>query len=122
MTAPDRRTPGHNRMESDVGDVTPSELVALMDARNPILLDVREPSEWAIAHLPGARLAPLGELARVIPELDRTSEIVVYCHHGTRSAWAAEQLRAAGFTRVRNLVGGIDRWSVEVDPAVPRYR
>ena len=51
----------------------------------------------------------------------RDREIVVHCHHGLRSAAAAEELRAAGFTRVINLAGGIDRWSIEVDPAVPRY-
>jgi rhodanese-related sulfurtransferase len=81
---------------------------------------VREPHEHAYARIPGARLIPLATLPRVVAELPRDASIVVYCHHGVRSAHAVEFLRAAGIT-ARNLTGGIDRWSVEVDPSVPRY-
>ena len=92
-------------------------------ARTPdlVLLDVREPFEWDIARIEGARLIPIGELPARLRELDGHAEIVAYCHHGTRSRRAVEILRAAGFSKVRNLKGGIDAWSVEVDAAVQRY-
>jgi len=95
----------------------------LREPAAPELLDVREPGEHALAHLAGARLIPLGELVGRLDELDdwRGREIVVYCHHGVRSLHALGILRAAGFERALNLRGGIDRWSTEVDPAVPRY-
>jgi adenylyltransferase/sulfurtransferase len=82
---------------------------------------VREPWEWDIGRLPGARLIPLSELEEHMNSLDRRQEVVVYCHRGTRSMFAARQLLAAGFERVANLEGGIDRWSVEVDSRVARY-
>lgn len=85
------------------------------------VVDVREPWEWAICRLPGARLIPLGQLTTHLDSLDRSQEVVVYCHHGTRSAFAVHQLRDAGFARVSHLEGGIDRWSVEIDASVPRY-
>ena len=89
----------------------------------PQLLDVREPHEWEVARIDGAVLAPLGQLEALLPDLglDRARPLVVYCHHGGRSARAARQLLQAGFAQVLNLAGGIDRWSEEVDPAVPRY-
>jgi sulfur-carrier protein adenylyltransferase/sulfurtransferase len=91
--------------------------------RNPqlVLLDVREPFEWDIAHLDGARLIPLRELPKRLRELDGHADIVAYCHHGMRSLQAVEMLRAAGFPRVRSLAGGIDAWAREVEPTVSRY-
>ena len=89
------------------------------DAR-PLLIDVREPHEYAYARLPGARLIPLATLARETGTLPRDGSVVVYCHHGVRSAHAVEMLRGIGVP-ARNLTGGIDRWSVEVDPSVRRY-
>jgi rhodanese-related sulfurtransferase len=88
-----------------------------------LLLDVREPDEHALATIAGARLIPLGEVQERVTELDawREREVVVYCHHGMRSRRVAVWLEARGFTQVANLEGGIDRWSVEVDPAVRRY-
>jgi adenylyltransferase/sulfurtransferase len=86
----------------------------------PELIDVREPYEWQIARIQGARLVPLAELPRAMASLDGTREIVVYCHSGIRSDAAARHLRAAGF-RATNLLGGINRWSLDVDPTVPRY-
>jgi sulfur-carrier protein adenylyltransferase/sulfurtransferase len=86
-----------------------------------VLLDVREPHEWEIARIPGARLIPLRELPERLGELDPAAEIVTHCHHGGRSLRALEMLRAAGFERVRSLAGGIDAWSTDVDPSVPRY-
>ena len=86
-----------------------------------VLLDVREPREAEIAHIDGARLIPLSELPERLGELDGHAEIVTHCHKGVRSMKALEILKAAGFTRVRSLKGGIDAWSVTVDPSVPRY-
>ncbi|HEX6315417.1 MAG TPA: molybdopterin-synthase adenylyltransferase MoeB [Gemmatimonadaceae bacterium] len=85
------------------------------------LLDVREPWEWAIGHLPNAVLVPLAQLDLQLASLDPDRETVVYCHRGSRSAVAASQLCAAGFSRVGHLEGGIDRWSLEVDSSVARY-
>jgi len=91
--------------------------------RNPdlVVLDVREPHEAAIARIEGARLIPLGELPARLGELDGHAEIVAHCHHGQRSMKALEIMKAAGFGKVRNLRGGIDAWSVNVDESVPRY-
>ena len=104
------------------GELTPTELAERLAAgQAPLLLDVREPYEHAIARLPDARLVPLGTLAGALPTLDPAQEVVVLCHHGMRSAAAASFLREHGFRRVWNLAGGIDRWSREVDAGVPRY-
>jgi len=91
--------------------------------RNPELLviDVRDPHEHAIAHIEGARLIPLSELPDRLGELDGHREIVTHCHHGARSLKALEILKAAGFSKVRSLRGGIDAWAVNVDRSLPRY-
>lgn len=86
-----------------------------------VLLDVREPWEFDRARLPGARLLPLGALPGRLDELPRDRPLIVYCHHGLRSALAVRFLEQNGFDPVFNLTGGIDAWSLEVDPAVPRY-
>lgn len=85
------------------------------------LIDVREPHEWAIARIEGATLIPLAALDSRLGELPRDRDIVVHCKAGGRSAQAVKRLRAAGFERVWNLAGGIQRWSQEVDPGVPTY-
>jgi adenylyltransferase/sulfurtransferase len=104
------------------GTITPTELSAELSAGESIVvIDVREPYEWQIGRIPTARLIPLGTLLRAAPELDRNASIVVYCHHGSRSDAAARALISAGFANVRNLLGGIDRWSREVDASVRRY-
>ena len=104
------------------GEIGARELQRLVESGAELmLLDVREPFEDAIARIPGAKLVPLGGLPSRIAELDRSKEIVIYCHHGVRSRRALEFLRTQGFERLRNLSGGIDAWSVEVDPRVPRY-
>ena len=87
----------------------------------PRLIDVREPWEWAIAHLPGAELVPLGTLPGAVATLPKDVPLVLYCHHGVRSQHACMYLAAQGFGDLANLVGGIDAWSAEVDPAVARY-
>jgi rhodanese-related sulfurtransferase len=88
-----------------------------------LLLDCREPDEWAIAKIPGATLLPMSEMADRVGELDpyRDRPIVVHCHHGGRSLRVANWLRDQGFSQAQSLAGGIDAWSVEIDPALPRY-
>jgi adenylyltransferase/sulfurtransferase len=85
------------------------------------LIDVREPYEWKIAHIPGARLVPLASIAEEIPRLDKRRETILYCKVGARSMHAAQQLANAGVSDVRNLAGGILRWIDEVDPTMARY-
>jgi adenylyltransferase/sulfurtransferase len=82
---------------------------------------VREPNEWEICHIPGAVRISVNELAERMNELDSAVEMVVYCRSGVRSARAVELLRQAGFRKVKNMAGGILRWSDEVDPSVPKY-
>jgi adenylyltransferase/sulfurtransferase len=102
--------------------ITPKELKARMDKGDkPVLLDVREPWENALAKLEGSLLIPLGTLPHSLSRLDRNAEIIAYCHHGMRSADATGFLLQQGFSNVKNLVGGIDAWSLQVDGAVPRY-
>ncbi|HUF36295.1 MAG TPA: molybdopterin-synthase adenylyltransferase MoeB [Gemmatimonadales bacterium] len=86
-----------------------------------VLIDVREPHEWEIAHIEGAQLIPLGQLPDRIGELDGHAEIVTDCHKGARSMKALEILRGAGFGKVRSLAGGIDAWAQRVEPGMPRY-
>jgi rhodanese-related sulfurtransferase len=85
------------------------------------VIDVREPMEVGIASLAGAVSIPLSTLPERIGEIDRDNPVVVLCHHGIRSASACAWLVREGFTDVANLSGGIDAWSTDVDPAVPRY-
>ena len=103
-------------------EVTAAELARELEGNSELLLiDVREPLEWEICHIDGATLIPLGQLPERLNELDGHKEIVTHCHSGVRSMQALEILSAAGFSRVRSLAGGIDAWSTEVDPLVPRY-
>ena len=105
-----------------VPEISPSELATRLARGDDVdLIDVREPHEWEIARIPGARLIPLGTLAEALPTLDRTREIVVHCKGGGRSARAVRQLLDAGFVSVTNLAGGITRWSEDVDPGVAKY-
>ena len=85
------------------------------------LLDVREPHEYSLAKIEGSVLIPLGTLPQSLDQLDPNSEIVAYCHRGMRSADAVGFLVQQGFSNVKNLIGGIDAWSLEIDQAVPRY-
>lgn len=103
-------------------EIAPAALAVRL-ARGDALrvIDVREPWEHQIAHLEHATLVPMQTIPSAHHAWDRHAEYVVYCHHGMRSGMVADYLRATGFTRVLNLEGGIDRWSVEVDPSVARY-
>lgn len=89
----------------------------------PRLIDVREPNEWQVARIDGAQLLPLSQWPAIAEQLstDREAEILIYCQHGSRSAHAVAILQQRGFTNVTNMAGGIDSWSENVDPAVPRY-
>jgi adenylyltransferase/sulfurtransferase len=115
---------GLGREEPPLSELTPVQVQALRGrGESFLLLDVREPQEFETARIEGSILIPLGELEKRVGELadwkDRT--VVVHCHHGGRSAMACRILAEHGFGRVDNLAGGIDAWSIEVDPAVPRY-
>jgi adenylyltransferase/sulfurtransferase len=114
-----RAQPGPGLRETSVADLK----AALASGEDLLLLDVREPPEHARARIEGARLLPLGQLEARLGELDawRARRVVVHCHHGGRSAAACAFLREHGFQRVENLAGGIDAWSLAVDPSVPRY-
>src|SRR5579875_934202 len=106
----------------EVASVTPKELASELNAGKKILLlDVREPHEYEIVNIKGAKLIPLGELPERVNELDTADEIVAYCHTGGRSARATDFLRSLGYKKVRNLEGGVEGWAVEVDPSLPRY-
>jgi len=105
-----------------VPQVSPRELKSRLDAgEQPVILDVREPWEIAVASLPGAVHIPLRDLARRVAELDASRDVVVMCQSGGRSQQAAQFLATRGFARVSNLDGGILAWSRDVDPTVALY-
>ena len=101
--------------------IAPADLKARLDRRDVVLVDVREPHEADIARIPGAKLIPLGEIARRAAELPQDRDVVLHCRSGVRSAKALQFLQTLGFKRVWNLDGGILAWSDEVDPSVPKY-
>jgi adenylyltransferase/sulfurtransferase len=104
------------------GDVTVEELRRLIDAgQAPLILDVRNPEEYQICRIPGTRLLPLPELPQRFGELDPLREMIVHCKSGARSAKAIAFLRQQGFTKLRNLKGGILAWAERIDPAMPKY-
>jgi sulfur-carrier protein adenylyltransferase/sulfurtransferase len=108
--------------QSAVPEITPAQLASRIARGDDFdLIDVREPHEWDIARIPGARLIPLGSIIEALPTLDSARDIVVHCKVGGRSAKAVQQLQASGFRKVWNLAGGIARWSDDVDPTVPKY-
>jgi len=86
-----------------------------------VLVDVREPMEWEIAHLDRAVLIPVAQVPGRVNELSTADEIVVYCKTGVRSGRITNFLRDLGFRKVKNLVGGIDEWAEKVEPEMPRY-
>jgi rhodanese-related sulfurtransferase len=105
-----------------VASVSAQELKRKMDARESLtLVDVRESWEYDIAQIAGSKLIPLGELGERLTEVPREGMIVVQCHSGVRSEQGARLLQEAGFANVYNLEGGIEAWSRDVDPTMPRY-
>ena len=102
--------------------ISPKELKTRLDnGEKLVLVDVREEWEYSLAKLHGSILIPLGTLPQSLTRLNRDSEIIAICHHGMRSADATNFLLQQGFPNVKNLVGGIDAWSTQVDGTVPRY-
>ena len=108
-------------MKNGIPQITVKELKRRIDAgENVYILDVREPWEYVIAHI-GGRLIPQDEVPQRLAEIDRNREVIVQCHHGGRSQQVAELLKRSGYPRVANLAGGINAWSEEIDPKVPKY-
>ena len=106
-------------------ELTPAQARALLaDPRHPaLLLDCRDPEEHALSRIAGSMLIPMGDIPARLPELEAHADrtIVVHCHHGVRSLRVTTYLRQQGFDRVTSMKGGIERWSIEIDPSVPRY-
>ena len=106
----------------DEWEVTAKELETLLKKNGVIkLIDVREPHEYEICHIPGAKLIPTSEFVHRIGELDSADQMVLYCHKGIRSRNAVELLKTAGFKKIKSLKGGVDAWAEEVDASMPRY-
>jgi len=104
-----------------IKQITPQELKSMLDQQVPLqLLDVRTDAERAIARIEAARHLDQAALED-LQDLPRDTLLVFHCHHGMRSQAAAQRFAAQGFTNLCNLAGGIDAWSVEVDPSVRRY-
>ena len=95
----------------------------LDDGAEFVLLDCREQDEFELVRIAGATLLPMSEIQTRLAELEphRDAHIVVHCHHGGRSMQVTQWLRGQGFARVQNMAGGIDRWSIEIDPNLARY-
>jgi len=105
-----------------LSNLTPLQIRDALVTRSDVLLvDVREPGEHAVAHIDGAMLIPMRTLPQQLGQLPRDHEIILHCHHGMRSEMAGDFLLSQGFERVSHMVGGIDRWSDDVDPTVAKY-
>jgi rhodanese-related sulfurtransferase len=106
-------------------EISPREVAELQKSGKPIsLIDVREPNEWAISRIEGASLVPMNTVPANLQALEGhadSSDLIVYCHHGVRSLQVVAWLREKGIENCLSMSGGIDRWSLEVDPNVPRY-
>jgi rhodanese-related sulfurtransferase len=103
-------------------EISPTDTAALIKDAKARLIDVREPWEFATAKIDGSVLIPMGDVpARAHQELDPDERLVVLCHHGSRSLNVTVWLRNQGFENAQSLRGGIEAWSAEVDPKVPRY-
>src|SRR5687767_9386973 len=111
-------------MAPEVPEVSVREVQeALASPAPPRLIDVREPVEWEHCRIAGAELLPLSQWPQVAVEklTDKDQALLIQCHHGGRSARATAWLLGQGFSNVKNVAGGIDAWSTEIDPSVPRY-
>ena len=112
---------GYFRENQDVPTIEPSELRDRMESEELLLLDCRRPDEHAYCRIEPSVLIPLHELEQRLSEVDQSRPVIVYCHHANRSAHAVRILQAAGHEDVCHLAGGIEAWSTEIDPSVPRY-
>ena len=111
-----------SRSSGEPFTITPEALKAKMDRGEPVVLvDVREPDEWSVNRIEGATLIPLMTLPKRARELDPKAEVVAYCKMGSRSEQAVLYLRRLGFSKAKNLEGGIDAWIARVDPTLPTY-
>jgi rhodanese-related sulfurtransferase len=107
---------------SDDLEITPVDTKLRLDRGEKLLLvDVREPWEFEVCRIEGAKLIPMGSIPANLQALDTGDEVICYCHHGMRSLDVAVWLRGQGVERAKSLAGGVDRWSLEIDPRVPRY-
>jgi rhodanese-related sulfurtransferase len=106
-------------------EILPREIQAKREqGEKLILIDVREPQEYAIARIEGAELIPMGSVPTALTHLEGLSDdgtLIVYCHHGMRSLSVVNWLRQQGLEACQSMAGGIDRWSLEIDPGVARY-
>jgi rhodanese-related sulfurtransferase len=103
-------------------EITPQQVKSRLDRGDKLLLvDVREPWEYAQCRIEGAELIPMGSIPANLQKLDSDEDVIFYCHHGMRSLDVANWLRTQGVAHAKSMAGGIDRWSAEIDPKVPRY-
>ena len=103
-------------------ELTPAELKQRLDRGEKLLLvDVREPWEFDVCRIEGAKLIPMGQIPANLQALDVDDDVICYCHHGMRSLDVDVWLRNQGVATAKSLTGGIERWSLEIDPRVPRY-
>jgi rhodanese-related sulfurtransferase len=103
-------------------EITPREVNDLLARDDKVLfVDVREPWEYQTTHIEGSVLIPLGQIPSNLARLENAEQLVLFCHHGIRSLDAAAWLRSQGVEGARSMTGGIERWSTEIDPSVPRY-
>jgi len=106
-------------------EVTPGEVKLRLEQHEAIcLLDVREPFEYQLARIEGSELIPMGSVPASLQSLESKADeatIIVICHHGVRSLSVVSWLRRQGVEACQSLQGGIDRWSLEIDPTIPRY-
>ena len=108
-------------MNTSVNQCTPEQLQEKLEGNEVVLIDVREKREWNYCKIEGATLIPLREIQQAeIPD-EENKDIVLYCHSGQRSYFAAQVLQNRGFDNVYNLIGGIDAYAERVDPEIPRY-
>jgi rhodanese-related sulfurtransferase len=103
-------------------EITPKDVKDRLDRGEKLLIvDVREPWEHAQCRIEGATLIPMGTIPANLQQLDTEEDVICYCHHGMRSLDVANWLRSQGVSSAKSMAGGIDRWSTEIDPRVPRY-
>jgi len=112
---------GEDAAKGNSIEITVEELKKKLDKKEVVLIDVREPFEYEIAHIEGSKLIPLGEIQNRTSEMDPNKDIVLQCHHGGRSMKALQILQSRGFKKLKNLTGGIDAWAERVDPSMARY-
>jgi len=106
-------------------EITPAEVQRRLAAHEKLtLIDVREPGEFQLSRIAGAELVPMRSVPAELPRLDAQADdapLIVFCHHGVRSLNVVHWLREQGVDACQSMAGGIDRWSLEIDPTVPRY-